>query len=277
LLLLGDSFAAGDGVDNDERFSDRLERALPGLEVMNCGLPGSGTDQQLLLFRRYRQRYEYDALLLCPLVENIRRNVTRYRFPASSALDESVVVRKPFFVVTERGLELRGVPVSAEPVRLSQLSEEELAHVDFGGERRSTGMRILINRYAAAIKPWLIRLLRFQPFPEYGDPASPGWQLMRALLETIIRENGDRPTILAPLPTYIHVEHPQTENYMARFLELANDRVHVVDLLPHFLRLSPRERRRYRFPRDPHYTALGHAVIATALEQEIRQLGLIST
>ena len=39
ILLLGDSFSAGDGVNNEDRFSDVLERQHPGLEVLNFGLP----------------------------------------------------------------------------------------------------------------------------------------------------------------------------------------------------------------------------------------------
>ena len=42
----GDSFTAADGVSNRQRYSDLLEARLPGIEVYNFGLPGTGTDQQ---------------------------------------------------------------------------------------------------------------------------------------------------------------------------------------------------------------------------------------
>ena len=45
LLLFGDSFTAGDAVSNKQRYGDLLEDRLPGLQVYNYGLPGSGTDQ----------------------------------------------------------------------------------------------------------------------------------------------------------------------------------------------------------------------------------------
>src|SRR5262245_10687095 len=48
ILLFGDSFTAGDGVSNAHRFSDVLETLVPGTEVYNFGLPGTGTDQQYL-------------------------------------------------------------------------------------------------------------------------------------------------------------------------------------------------------------------------------------
>src|SRR3972149_6968280 len=46
ILLFGDSFTAGDGVSNDKRYGDILEKEIPDLEVFNFGLPATGTDQQ---------------------------------------------------------------------------------------------------------------------------------------------------------------------------------------------------------------------------------------
>ena len=51
VLLFGDSFTAGDGVSNTHRYGDVLEQLVPGLEVYNFGLSGTGTDQQYLVFR----------------------------------------------------------------------------------------------------------------------------------------------------------------------------------------------------------------------------------
>ena len=48
VVVFGDSFAAGDGVANAERFTDRLARDLD-VEVLNKAVSGSGPDQQLLL------------------------------------------------------------------------------------------------------------------------------------------------------------------------------------------------------------------------------------
>src|SRR5579864_4794286 len=50
LLVFGDSFTAGDGVSNANRYTDILETLLPPLEVHNFGLPGSGTDQQFIVY-----------------------------------------------------------------------------------------------------------------------------------------------------------------------------------------------------------------------------------
>src|SRR5215470_562680 len=42
ILVFGDSFTAGDGVSNRDRYSDVLETLLPDTEVYNFGLSGTG-------------------------------------------------------------------------------------------------------------------------------------------------------------------------------------------------------------------------------------------
>src|ERR1700679_772165 len=96
LLLFGDSFTAGDGVSNGQRFGDILESLVPDLEVYNFGVPATGPDQHYLLFKHYAKDIEHDAIMIAVCVENIRRVVTRYR----PFVDESgcpVLYEKPYF------------------------------------------------------------------------------------------------------------------------------------------------------------------------------------
>src|SRR5688572_1714497 len=52
ILFLGDSVTAADGCDNEERFAELVGQSL-GAQVYNFGLSGSGTDQQLLIYRKF--------------------------------------------------------------------------------------------------------------------------------------------------------------------------------------------------------------------------------
>ena len=79
IILFGDSFTAGDAVSNQQRYGDMLEQRFPALQVLNFGLSGTGTDQQYLVFQEYAKDIDYDLLMICPLVENIRRVAARYR------------------------------------------------------------------------------------------------------------------------------------------------------------------------------------------------------
>ena len=49
--MLGDSITFGTGVGDDETFSHLLD-ALPDLEVLNLGVDGYGTDQELIRLER---------------------------------------------------------------------------------------------------------------------------------------------------------------------------------------------------------------------------------
>ena len=64
ILLLGDSYCMGDGVEREKGIADRLERLLPNTEVVNLAVNGYGTDQELLLYEIEGHRYEVDVVLL---------------------------------------------------------------------------------------------------------------------------------------------------------------------------------------------------------------------
>jgi len=69
VLVLGDSFVEGLQVDLDDTFPARLERNL-GVEVLNAGVSGYATDNELRAFARRLYRYRPDAVLLVFYVGN---------------------------------------------------------------------------------------------------------------------------------------------------------------------------------------------------------------
>src|SRR5215472_11981204 len=262
VLLFGDSFTAADGVRNEERYSDVLESILPGVEVLNFGMPGTGTDQQYLIFHEEAAEFEYDLVVLAVLVENIRRIVAHFR-PYQDENGSLVYYAKPFFALTQNGsLALRGTPVPPEPLSFEQLPEDEKRHVDQGG--RFPRVRKIANALGA--RDILQRMTQYQPVPEFDDPKSPAWALMKAILTQWISELK-APVILFPLPLYQHVEDTASASgYLARFAELADPpRVRVQDPLPYLQREDTASRRSFRFGSDIHPTPAAHRVFARAL------------
>ncbi len=57
VLVLGDSMIFGFGVEYEEMFTTILERRLPNVEVINLGVSGYSTDQELLLYQSVRRKY----------------------------------------------------------------------------------------------------------------------------------------------------------------------------------------------------------------------------
>ena len=242
VVFLGDSYTAGDGVSNGQRFTDLLEARFPGLDALNFGLNGSGTDQQLLIHETMAREYEADAYVFCLCPENIARNAYSC-FPSYSFRERLTVYRpKPWFELNGGGLALRNQPVPLEKRRAEALGDWRCAFPYVPGVR--------------------------DPYAVYADAEGAHWRLMKAILQRFLAQVRGKPVLLVPLPMDVHYLERFPPTYMARFRELdaPADGVHVVDLLPAFARVPARRRRELRFPGDPHYTPPAHAIVADALE-----------
>ncbi|MFC1633196.1 SGNH/GDSL hydrolase family protein [Planctomycetota bacterium] len=85
IVLLGDSFGIGYGVDLEDTFSSQLENYLKkaGLqcEVVNLSVSGHGTAEQLIALREQGFRYQPDLVLIAwhgsDLADNVRTNLYR--------------------------------------------------------------------------------------------------------------------------------------------------------------------------------------------------------
>ena len=62
VLVVGDSFAWGFGVEQEDTFTARLESALPATQVINGAVSGYSTDQALLWLRLEGKQYEPDVV-----------------------------------------------------------------------------------------------------------------------------------------------------------------------------------------------------------------------
>jgi hypothetical protein len=196
ILFFGDSFTAGDGVSNKYRFTDLTEQLIPGSEVFNFGLPGSGTDQQFLLYKEYGQEVECDLIVLVVLVENIRRIKSHYRYYYNEA-GEKAVYQKPYFDLKDGQLELMNAPVAMQPFKMEELPESEQEKVDTGG--RFGAARGLINKLG--LKELTQKITKYQPVPDYNSADSPEWRLMREIIYSWSKM-AQAKFLVVPLPLY---------------------------------------------------------------------------
>ena len=127
ILVLGDSFVEAVQVPLQDCFSEVLERTLNEqakkaklYEVINAGVLGYGTDQELLFFRQEGVHYDPDLVLLCFWIVN-------------DASDNSYVLRggmsKPYFILEGEELKLHNFPVKGpgklkDPGRARDLKAE---------------------------------------------------------------------------------------------------------------------------------------------------------
>lgn len=274
ILLFGDSYTAGEGVSNRFRFGDLIERRNPSVQVLNFGLPGSGTDQQYLTFRHFALDLEYDLMLICPLVENIQRNMDSHRL-THSAFDGTLLLRpKPYFLLDNGELVLHHSPVPKASLSPNGPDGTGGQQVVEGSSVRHLMRRFTqkIDHVAPGFRSLTQRLRRIRLPHEYNDARHPAWLLMEAILGQWVRASHG-PILICPIPTFGHIEGGiLSDAYRRRFAELGrNHKVDIVDVLPHFLMKNRDVRLRCRFPNDDHPTPLGHAVIADALLPHVQK------
>jgi hypothetical protein len=253
MLVLGDSFAWGFGVEQDEAFSERIEARHPGWEILNAGTSGWGTDQQLLFLRERGLRWRPDVVLLLFHPNDVADNAatSRYGYP------------KPRFTLGPRGLELGNVPVP-------RLSWRRRA------ERFLLQSSYLYNQLQAVW--WRLHhgapeaRAAFVPVAasEAGEPAAeaeldfaPTAALLGELAR-LARENGAAFAVVsAPAPEPVRAA-------LSRALEELSVPYRALDSS---FRGRPREE--WKFAHDPHWNAAGQRIAADAVEEFLLELGLL--
>jgi lysophospholipase L1-like esterase len=78
IAVLGDSMVFGEGVEEEERFTERLEQAEPSWRVDNLGMVGFGTDLMVRAFEAEGLEPRPDAVVIAVFTDDLRRVVEPY-------------------------------------------------------------------------------------------------------------------------------------------------------------------------------------------------------
>ena len=105
LLVFGDSFVEGWGVEVEQTVSGQLRQILAGDQVLNFGVAGYGTDQEMLLFQKEGAAFHPDCVVVCYYANDMWNNVSDWGIGTEQGY-------KPHFSFAAGGrLRLKGVPV----------------------------------------------------------------------------------------------------------------------------------------------------------------------
>jgi hypothetical protein len=270
-LCFGDSYAAGDGVDNHERFSALLARRL-GITVSNLALPGYGPDQNLLQLERTKLP-RADLILWCIAVQTIERIQSGKRI-AIDREDRLWSVDRPHFRLGADGaLELRGVPV---PEKGEPLIEEPPPQVrDPLVARCAAALARLRERASKLLGPYL----KPPPDPDYADRGSSGWRLLTAIVKRFHASAGGVPVAIVPLPCSRYLTEGCTPHFQPAFRELQEPQrgLHALDVVTGLGRFPAERRAAFHYRLDGHLTAAGHAAVAETLAEELRARDLVQS
>ncbi len=239
MLVLGDSFAWGFGVEQDEILWTLVEERHPGWEILNTAVSGYGTDQQLLFFEERGAAFRPDVVLLHFHPNDVEDSADdrRYGYP------------KPKFSLAPEGLVLGHVPVPE--MSLPWRVERWLRETSFLFNRLQAVRQLVDVGEVAAVRAAGIA-------PARGEVAA-DMRLTDALLRRLhegCRKIGARLVV---------VSNPAPESIREALARTLGDL--GVPYGPLDAAFRGRPRGEIKFPNDPHWTPAGQRIAADAVEE----------
>jgi len=242
ILILGDSFTAGFEVSNDELFSMIWDRARPDLEIVNAGVSGYSTVQEILRSRQLQSIVQPDLYMLFVYENDLNDNVMPF-FPGLGPrpyVDENGHIHP-----TNWELYVPLLPPIPGKIWLY---------------KNTLGFYLIHN--------WLwqfsIKKQESKPHPYVKQwstaiPEDVKWKALEGLIATFAQ---GKKLVLVALPAREHVKSGDTD-FSVRLQGLA-ERVGV-----QFVNLQLVLRPEHFYENDIHWNAAGHKAVASYLTSKI--------
>ena len=273
VLTVGDSFTHCDDVPDDATWQVALEAARPELEVVNLGVPGYGTDQALLRWRRDGRRFQSQLVLLGIWPENMCRNLNMIRYylvPSEGYRD------KPRLLDAGGTLRTLNSPVMSLDELVATLTEPE-AHPLLADERwylpdesRPTALQSLrsVRIAESLVALWGRKQARERMYS--GEDRS-AIEITAAIAEAFareVREAGSTPLVVLIPMRELLAQHTAAQPFPL-VAELRARGLDVLDLGPTFGRTVLQLGNERMYVAQGHYTAEGNRLLATALQEQL--------
>lgn len=251
VLVVGDSLVWGFGVEQEEIFTSKMAAQCQDLEVINFGVSGYSTDQELLLFKEQGKALKPDVVVLV---------VSGNDFDDNTRSTVNVYYQKPLFLLEDGRLVLSNRPVPAPNIfieTVSLLARQSYLLTQMG--RTIQGLAIAwqagpaANRDGARAQSRTSRFLR-----------SKAAKVTALLIQQFLQEveaAGAEPAV---------VFGDWRGHHISAFLGL--ETVTVVQLEGVTLDPDPE---RYHLPGDFHWNPAGHDLVAQRLLDALIEAGTL--
>jgi lysophospholipase L1-like esterase len=278
VAILGDSFAEAMQVPLEQTFARRLESRLKACqanpEVMNFGVQGYGTAQELLVWRNKARAYEPDAVVLLFYTGNDLYNNQRQLNPTNADA-------APYYVLDHEG-KLQLEPALAKP---STLREAWASVV-----RVSKLAQFVTDAFYKLARPAAQQNREYMDKLIYGPPADQpmrqAWEVTEALLPQFQKEvesTGARYVLaLASSGMQVHPDAARREEFLRftggtdlfytenRLASRHHGAIHLGELLRNTAEKTGKFY--HGFPGtlgNGHWNAEGHELVAEALASSL--------
>jgi lysophospholipase L1-like esterase len=256
ILVLGDSFAWGYGVEEAQRFSQVLQTSM-GVEVINAGVSGYSTDQELLWYRSEGVKYNPDLLILVFTGNDIGDNEQQLVY---------TIYYKPQFVIEDGQPILKNTPVPQTGTR---------SKIIYDLCQRSSLFYFLVQRFfdfRSIYKNFSVRSANASPLVSAQSPKREPFELTISLLHEISKiaeGEGARFMIVA---TDHWWNGPSGETYQDFIDTLRTEEFLVLDVerMPGF------DPAKMVIPDDGHWNPAGHEFVAQKIGDFIENNQLLT-
>ncbi len=257
---LGDSFTFGMGVNDQDTFTEILNRQSQGKKLhLNFGHPGYSTDQELIYAKERILQVEPNVLVLIAYLGNDLIDNTA---PVPLQVD----LAKPYFELTDGRLALRNTPVPRQ-ARTAVLRRRSLADILLEGvppKNDPLGSSEILKRLG--YKPRAQDISRV--LPERVDPSIDLFISLIAEMNRLVSETKGQ-LIVALLPGQSFVTDPasysgQYQDYIRRNVlsRLKTKDITALDLGSELRSKFDAGDKDLYYPFDGHLTPKGHRVLA---------------
>jgi len=288
VALLGDSMAEGVHVHPEEVMNRRMESLLARggrseIEVLNFGVAGIGTTQEYLLYEKRAKNFGADLVVLLFLRSNDVLNNSAVLQPRMYGRRP---IHAPYYTLDAEG-ELAAQPVASREIGWLRAQLERNSRLYYYLERASLRLPIMGGESIG----WQV----------FGEPADEAWTDAWKVTEKVLAKLNDAVTrdgaefMVLVLPEIFDIDPDwrrlvasdlgevpswfEPEESMERLRAMAERHdFRLSSLSPHLQ--NYRDRHDLASPYfsldcDPHFSALGHEVVAEAIVEELDHYGLI--
>ena len=277
ILMLGDSFTFGTGLDQDKSFGVLIEKGLHNTHVWNAGVIGYSINNYRLQFRNLTPKINPDLVIFNIFVAN---DITELRRKKDVFKDEKLLRVEDQKIVVNNQQKLESI--------------ETKIPLSFAAHKLKEKWNILAYKnewkLAQNTKPTLTWPVFLPKDHKAQDPHLPNyWARFETHLEAIksFADTEKIPVLISLIPMDVQVDQSYESKYARLFFDqeardakrpqakikaLCKDlALTCLDVLEDFQNHPQREKLYFSHNADPHFDLLGHQFYAELLQKAIIQ------
>lgn len=290
IVVLGDSFTWGWGVNKENIYTEKLETSLKKTEVINMGIPGYGMAKEYLLLNRYALKFKPDIVIVSFFLDDFLKKELEK--------DDSIFEDEQLSQQNYQALSLKDKK-SPEEGKIRKINNSESISIQNFLRKNSSlynfvATKIKISDWFSGLRELFFKLelmKRLPPVSIVATYALKNKNLWGYTEEAILKMKSlsekhnfklivviipEKPQVYEKFWPIIHSTYNISEkdlmmpnNFIRELCE--KNSINVLDLLPTFRKYADKGEKLY-FDYDPHWNARGHELASEALLKYINIL-----